>query len=178
MRLISIDCEASGPCPGLGDVLSFGAVIVEPGFKHTYRSLDMKPIHSAFDPGAYAAIGITRAEHEAYSHTVHDGFMAFSNWIRSVGGYQDRMTMVSDNPAFDWQWINWGFQFCLGSNPLGFSARRIGDLWAGMNRKPNDHSSWKRLRRTPHTHDPLDDAMGNAEALIEILNRMATETNR
>jgi hypothetical protein len=31
--------------------------------------------------------------------------------------------------------------------------------------------SFKHLRRTAHTHDPVDDAMGNAEALMEMKKR-------
>jgi hypothetical protein len=29
---------------------------------------------------------------------------------------------------------------------------------------------WKRLRRTKHDHHPVHDALGNAEALIRILD--------
>ena len=28
--------------------------------------------------------------------------------------------------------------------------------------------NFKHLRKTPHTHNPLDDAIGNAEALLEM----------
>ena len=32
----------------------------------------------------------------------------------------------------------------------------------------NSRAAWKHLRKTKHTHFPVDDAKGNAEALIEI----------
>jgi hypothetical protein len=171
MRLLSIDCESSGPCPTRGDLISFGAVVVEPELSRRFRSPDMKPTCAHFDPGAYNAIGITRRQHEAYTATTAQAFEPFARWIASLGS--DRLTMVSDNPAFDWQWINWGFHTVLGRNPLGFSARRIGDIWAGHNGNLRDTTSWKEWRRTPHTHNPLDDAVGNAEALMTIIGKMA-----
>jgi hypothetical protein len=53
-------------------------------------------------------------------------------------------------------------------NPFGFSARRIGDLYAGMEKDFFGGSRWKKFRKTAHTHHPVDDALGNAEALLEI----------
>ncbi|MFL5729533.1 MAG: hypothetical protein ACJ75J_08630 [Cytophagaceae bacterium] len=74
--------------------------------------------------------------------------------------------MFPTNPAFDWQWINYYFHFYLGANPFGFSARRIGDMYAGMMKDLSKGSEWKKFRKTKHTHNPVDDAKGNAEALL------------
>ncbi len=54
----------------------------------------------------------------------------------------------------------------LGRNIFGFSARRIGDLYCGVVK--DSRAKWKHLRKTTHTHNPVDDAKGNAEALLEI----------
>jgi hypothetical protein len=35
--------------------------------------------------------------------------------------------------------------------------------------------SFKHLRKTQHTHDPLDDAIGNAEALLTMAHDMGLE---
>ena len=54
----------------------------------------------------------------------------------------------------------------LDGNPFGFSGRRIGDLYCGF---VNDTwAKWKHLRKTRHSHNPVDDAKGNAEALLEM----------
>jgi hypothetical protein len=166
---ISIDCEASGPCPGYGDVISFGAVVIEPGLTQTFRSPDMKPTCDLFNEGAYKSIGLTRQQHLLYAHTVVFGFQMFHQWLTMLVRDGNQLTMVSDNPAFDWQWINWGFYHAgFDRNPLGHSARRIGDMYAGLTGKENNTSRWKKLRETKHTHDPLDDAIGNAEAYLKI----------
>lgn len=167
---IVVDCEASGPCPGFGSMFSFGAAVVEPGVQRGYRSPTIEPYSEIFNEGAYAAIGMTREQHlaEATASLV-EAVAAFAEWIGSIA--PDRAVFWSDNPAFDWQWINHGFASAGLRNPFGFSARRIGDLYAGLRRNVRDTQSWKRLRRTEHDHDPLNDARGNAEALISILEQ-------
>ena len=82
----------------------------------------------------------------------------------------EKPIFVSDNPAFDWQWINDGFWRTLGRNPFGHSARRIGDFYAGLVGDFTNSSSWKKLRSTPHDHNPVNDAMGNLEAFERLLN--------
>ena len=88
----------------------------------------------------------------------------FAKWIseNSVG----RPVFVSDNPAFDWQFINYYFHYYLDKNPFGFSARRIGDMYCGMVK--DTFAKWKHLRKTIHDHNPVNDAKGNAEAILEM----------
>lgn len=164
--MISVDTEASGPCPLKGDIVSFGAVVIEPGLKRSYRSFDMRPTVDAYDPAAYRVIGISRAEHENYAHTMEEGFRHFNAWLDTL--QSERLVMVCDNPGFDFQWMNFGFMMTIGSNPLGHSARRIGDMWSGLRRREHETLGWKKYRMTDHTHDPLDDALGNAEAYLRI----------
>jgi hypothetical protein len=63
-------------------------------------------------------------------------------------------------------WYFWKF---LGRNPFGYSSRRLSDLVCGIEK--DLYAPWKGLRKTPHTHDPLDDARGNAEVLLELHKR-------
>ena len=41
-------------------------------------------------------------------------------------------------------------------------------LFNGMNKSMKQ--SFKHLRRTKHSHNALDDALGNAEAMLEMMN--------
>jgi len=95
-------------------------------------------------------------------------FMAFWAWITTVS--KGRPIFVSDNPAFDWQWINFYFWKHLKYNPFGHSARRISDYYAGLVGDWWETQSWKRLRVTKHDHNPVNDAMGNAEAFQRLEN--------
>lgn len=77
---------------------------------------------------------------------------------------------ISDNPAYDWQWINFYFWKYFAYNPFGHSARRIGDFYAGLTNGFNNTQEWKEYRQTKHDHNPVHDARGNAEAFIHILS--------
>lgn len=90
-------------------------------------------------------------------------FTAFANWLKQFG---ELLIFVSDNPAYDWQFINYYFHMFLGRNPFGHSARRIGDFYAGIVRNYRAPGrDWKKFRKTVHDHNPVHDAMGNVEAL-------------
>jgi len=87
----------------------------------------------------------------------------FAAWLEQHS--KGRPIFVSDNLAFDWQFINYYFHRFLGRNPFGFSGRRIGDLYTGLVKDASKATEWKKYRITAHTHNPVDDARGNAEAL-------------
>ena len=94
-------------------------------------------------------------------------FEEFDEWL--VQMHDGRLIFVSDNPAYDWQWINFYFWKYLGRNPFGHSARRIGDFYAGLVGDFTAASKWKKLRVTKHDHNPVNDAMGNVEAFARML---------
>ena len=164
MSLIVVDVEADGPIPHQYSMVCFGAVVVEPTLSKTFYGRT-RPISGEWLPEALAVSGFTREQHLTFDEpsVVMENF---AEWIKASS--KGSAVFISDNPAFDWQWINYYFHYYLGRNPFGFSARRIGDLYAGLERDFLAASKWKRLRRTAHTHDPVDDAKGNAEALLQI----------
>lgn len=109
----------------------------------------------------------TRNSFHGHDHHV-ETFAAFREWLENhVPG--QRPVFVSDNPAYDWQWINYYFHLYFGKNPFGFSARRIGDFYAGVIGDFCDADKWKQHRITKHDHNPVNDAMGNVEAFEYIL---------
>jgi hypothetical protein len=160
MSYIVVDVEADGPIPNKYSMVSFGAVIVEPGLNRTFYG-QTKPIGLTWDPEALAISGHTREEHLRFEYpsTV---MQRFRDWV--LANSKGRPIFISDNLAFDWQWINYYFHWFLGANPFGYSGRRLGDLYAGMNK--DTFIRWKHLRKTKHTHHPVQDAIGNAEVIL------------
>lgn len=156
MALIFVDCESDGPCPGLGELTEFGAVELQS--RKTFHGVLWEANADPSNPAIPLRTGKKFDEVEVYT--------AFDKWL---AGFEGRPVFVSDNPAFDWQWINYGFHHTLGRNPFGFSARRIGDFYAGLRGDFYVKQDWKRLRRTRHDHNPVNDAMGNAEAFDRIV---------
>lgn len=167
--LVSCDVEASGPCPGHGDMISFGCVVIEPTFSWQFYSHIMLPECENFKQEAYHSIGMSRDAHYrlAYSH-ITAAMGRFKEWYEELfkATGTNRLVMVSDNPGFDFQWINFECWNKLGYNPFGHTARKIGDVWSGLRGRHYETLGWKRYRQTEHTHHPLDDAKGNAEAWL------------
>jgi DNA polymerase III epsilon subunit-like protein len=163
MSIYVVDVESDGPCPGKHSMVSFGAVLVEPGLARTFRGRT-RPISEVWVPEALAISGVTRAEHLGYDEPAVV-MEAFEKWVLETS--KGRPVLFSDNLSFDWQFINYYFHQQLGRNPFGWSGRRIGDLYCGMVK--DAYATWKHLRKTAHDHDPVNDAKGNAEAILAMV---------
>lgn len=163
MSYFSVDVESDDQSPAIGSMVSFGIVKVSDPTKTFYG--ETKPIMDSWNPEALAISNISREEHEGFDDP-KEVMTKCAKWIEENND-DGRPIFISDNPAFDWQWINYYFHKYYGKNPFGFSARRIGDLYCGLVKHGGKNHEWKRkYRKTKHTHHPVDDAKGNAEALI------------
>ncbi len=163
MSLYVVDVEADGPIPGKYSMVSLGAVLVEPGLGRTFYG-KTRPISEQFLPEALAVCRTTREEHLRHDEPALV-MEAFAGWISETS--RGRPVFFSDNLAFDWQFVNWYFHTFLGQNPFGWSGRRIGDLYCGLVK--DAYATWKHLRHSPHDHHPVNDAKGNAEALLSMI---------
>jgi hypothetical protein len=160
MSFIMVDVEADGPIPGDYSMVCFGAVVVEPSLSKKFYGR-LKPVSEKWIPDALAVSGFSREETLAFDEP--QGVMeAFSRWVKENSKGQPQF--VSDNNGFDWQFVNWYFHRFLVENPFGHSSTNLGSLYKGLVK--DMFVNFKHLRKTRHTHNPLDDAMGNAEALL------------
>jgi DNA polymerase III epsilon subunit-like protein len=158
----SVDIEADGPAPGLYSIVSFGAVLVDSNLNKTFYA-EIKPISERWIPDALAVSGFSREQTLSFEDP-KEAMIRFEAWINQAS--KGRPIFIADNPGFDFAFINYYFHALLGRNPFGFSSRRIGDLYCGL--KLDTFAKWKHLRKTGHSHNALDDAMGNAEAILEM----------
>ncbi len=163
MSLFVVDVEADGPCPGLYSMVSFAAVRVQQEPHDCFFYGETRPLTERFVQGALDACRMTREKHLSFEDSA-EVMKRFEQWLKENS--RGRPVFLSDNPAFDFSWINYYSHLHLGHNPFGFSARRIGDLYAGLEKDFFASSKWKSLRRTAHTHHPVDDARGNVEAFL------------
>jgi hypothetical protein len=162
---IFIDCEARGASPINGTLTEFGAVHYDS--RETFYGQLFEATPDPNNP-AVSIVGKRLASNLEVAQE-------FLEWITKVNGNQ-RAVFVSDNPAYDWQWISAMFDKAGLENPFGHSARRISDYWAGLKRDWTDTQSWKRLRVTKHDHNPVNDAMGNVEAFEKMQKNIKEET--
>lgn len=165
MSLYVVDVEADGPAPGLYSMVCFGAVKVTPELDQTFYG-ETCPITDEYKEDALAVSGFSREQCLEFEDPAVV-MKRFDNWVKET--CDGRATFISDNVAFDWQFINYYFHRFLGQNPFGWSGRRIGDVYCGMQK--NAYRRWKHLRDTTHDHNPVNDAKGNAEVILK-LNEM------
>lgn len=166
MSYFMVDVETDGPIPGDYSMISFGAVLVDEQLNRTFYG-QLKPISEQWLPEALAVSGHTRAETMAFDDP--KAVMAkFKDWIKAES--KGRPIFISDNNGFDAMFICWYFHHFLGENPFGFSSRRLADLYCGLEK--DTFAKWKHLRKTKHTHHPVDDARGNAEVLLLMKKEM------
>lgn len=155
-----VDVESDGPIPGDYSMISFGAVLVDDTLDKTFYG-KLKPISDKFIPEALAVSGHSREDTLGFDKPELVMYN-FNSWIESV--CKDRPIFISDNNGFDWMFICWYFHHFTGSNPFGHSSQNLGSLYKGIEK--DTFKTFKHLRRTKHTHHPVDDAKGNAEALL------------
>lgn len=154
MTLIFVDVEATNLSPFSGHMTEFGAVEYETEASFHGILWEAEP-----HPDNPAQPRITGKQFDAYK-VMYD----FDQWLAAFKA--DRLVFVSDNPAYDFQWINYAFDMTLGWNPFGHSGRRISDFYAGLNNK------W---RITEHDHMPVHDALGNVQAFKRIVKEYGLE---
>lgn len=172
MTWFAVDVEADGPVPGLWSMVSFGAVIIEPGLDRTFYGR-VRPISDKWDPEALAISGHGRKEHEAFPEPEGE-IKRFCEWVEAnsseVGPsvkrpYKTkRAHFVSDNVGFDWAFMSYYLHAYAGRNPFGWGGFDMSDCYKGMVRKVG--AKFQHLVKTPHTHHPVDDAKGIAEAVL------------
>ncbi len=162
MSYIMVDVEADGPIPGDYSMISFGAVVVDKALDKTFYG-QLKPISDNYIEDALKVSGHSREETLAFADpkTVMNDFV---QWINQNS--QGRPIFISDNNGFDWMFVCWYFHHFIGRNPFGFSSQNLGSLYKGL--VADVFKNFKHLRQTKHTHHPVDDARGNAEALLKM----------
>ncbi len=152
-----VDVESDGPIPGDYSMLSFGVVNCDS--KAGMYSNIIKPISDKFIPEALAISGINREVAMIKGGDPKGKMLELEDWLKQ---FNCQPMFISDNNGYDWMFMCWYFHHFLGRNPFGHSSTNLGSLYKGI--VLNVRKNFKHLRKTSHTHNPVDDAMGNVEA--------------
>ena len=164
-----IDVEADGPTPGIYSMIQIGAVALNSNGIQEKFGINLAPITDNYLEAALKAIHVSRDRSLTFPDAKKSMF-AFDDFINRYSlkpQYMGRPIFFSDNNGFDWQFINYYFWKFLNRNPFGFSSNNITNIYGGIHNKLRD-GDWKKFRTTKHSHDALDDALGNSEALLTI----------
>jgi hypothetical protein len=166
MAYIMVDVESDGPIPADFSMISFGAVLVDDKLDKTFYGR-LKPISDKYLQEALNVSGHSREETLLFKEP-KQVMQEFAVWVNFVSS--DKPIFISDNNGFDWMFMCWYFHHFIGTNPFGHSSQNLGSLYKGLIK--DMFKNFKHLRKTKHTHNPVDDAIGNAEALLQMKNNL------
>lgn len=169
MPYVMIDVEADGPCPGtdMYSMVQLGMVVVERGLTRTFFGR-FRPISRHFQPEALQACHLSRAKTLRYPQPMHH-MHRLNRWAKSIKQEDQKIICISDNPGYDWAFLNhycWAF---LGHNPFGHSAQDAGCLVKGAT--GDLQLKWGSLRARNLSHHALGDALDNARLLLQQARR-------
>jgi ribonuclease T len=133
----SVDVEASGPVPGLYNLVSIGVVPVErsgatwaPSDERFYAEL--RPIGGAFDPEAMAVHGIRREQLETAGVPADRVMRDLREFVEIRRRRSSaRAVFVGHNAGFDWAYISYYFTLVKVPNPFGYKSLDIKSLAMG-----------------------------------------------
>ncbi len=166
MSYIMVDVETDGAIPGDYSMISFGAVVIDDKLDRAFYG-KLKPISDKWIPEALAVSGYSREETLGFDEP-KKVMLEFAEWIKQNN--KGQAVFISDNNGFDWMFICWYFHHFINENPFGHSSQNLGSMYKGLVK--DTFKNFKHLRKTEHTHHPVDDAKGNAEALLTMKNKM------
>lgn len=173
---VSVDVEADGPIPGRNSMLSFGsaAYTAEKTLLGTFTA-NLELLEEATpdpktmqwwqsQPDAWAAC---RKDLQAPA----DAMQTYVNWLNELPG---RPVFVGYPAAYDFMFVYWYLIRFAGESPFSHSALDIKTYAMAMLKKPYRDSTKKNMPRhwfdnIPHTHQALDDALGQGALFCNML---------
>lgn len=181
---LSVDIEADGPIPGMYSMLSLGAAAFQlDKSPQGWRQLgafkrNILPLPEAVqDPDTMAWWATQPAAWEASTKDAilaNEAMKDFVDWCRTLPG---PLVFVGYPAVYDFMFVYWYIvRFTGGNSPFGKQGLDIKTMTFERLQcefkeatKRNMPKHW--FRNAPkHTHDALDDAIGQGVLLMNILN--------
>ncbi len=185
MPFVSVDIEASGPIPGVYDMLSFGAVrIARAGRRYVPTAdeiyLEIKPTYGGVQTSAMEVHGLDIEKVMRDGVTIGDAAKQIEAWVDAHATTEDPPVFVGYCANFDWSFVNDMFLRHHHKNPFGYKALDIRALAMGVLGMP-----WLELTQEKIlpalglkpldealAHNALEDARHQAGMLCALLDRL------
>lgn len=193
---LSIDIEADGRIPGQNSMLQFGVAIFDPDGEDPRKPLATFEANLGLLPDAVqdpATMAWWKTQGDAYENTrieaippdiVMPQFVAWCNGLKKKA----RLTLVGYPIAFDFLWLYW-YMIRFGripsgdTGPFGFSGIDIKTMAAARLGLPYRQATKRNMPKRwfegapEHTHDGLDDAIGQGILFVNMMNEPITRTS-
>ena len=175
----SIDVEASGPVPGLFNLVSLGAVPVFPRGEGAFEVgesfyVELRPAFAGSDPGANKVHGLDLERLGREGLEPADALRRLVAFVEATKLPGSKAVFVGHNAPFDWMFVADYFGRFLGRNPFGHSAIDIKAFAMGVGgmswRETSVSALTERyLEAASLTHNALQDARDQAAILRAVM---------
>ena len=173
---ISTDIETDGPIPGPHSMLSFGsaAFLADKSLLSTF-SANLETLPEASGHPETMAWWETQpeawAECRSGLQSPEAAMQKYVKWIRSLPG---KPVFVAYPAGFDFLFIYWYLIRFVGESPFSFSAldaKTYAMATLGLEYRASTKRNYPKrwFEQLPHTHQALDDAIGQGVMFINML---------
>lgn len=173
---ISTDIETDGPIPGPHSMLSFGsaAFLADKTLLSTFTA-NLETLPGA--AGHPDTMAWWKTQPEAWAacrsglQSPQAAMLKYVTWIRSLPG---KPVFVAYPAGFDFLFIYWYLIRFVGESPFSFSAldaKTYAMATLGLEYRASTKRNYPRrwFEQLPHTHQALDDAIGQGVMFINML---------
>ncbi|MDQ7005899.1 MAG: 3'-5' exonuclease [Acidobacteriota bacterium] len=180
----SVDVEASGPVPGLYNLLSVGVTVVAEKTGGGWETaeeiyLELRPVFAGHDPRANAVHGLDLERLAREGLEPRAAMEALADFVRRTCRRGTEPVFVGHVAVFDWMMVAWYFAWCGLANPFGYKGIDTKSLAMGALGLPWLETSRETLEeclglehQDPETAHRADaDARAQALLLIALLER-------
>lgn len=131
-----VDIECSGPVPGLYDMVSLGAVVVQEtagGFAiGAQHYVEIRPTAPRVDAGAMAVNGLDIEALRADGTDLPAALDALTAFVEANTAPGSKPVFVGHNAPFDWSFVNHAYHAHDRPNPFGYKALDTKALASGV----------------------------------------------
>ncbi len=182
---VSTDVETDGPIPGPYSMLSFGsaAYLADKTLLGTFSAnLETLP-GAAAEPRTMEWWRKRPAAWDACRQNVRPPEAAMKEYLAWLKALPGRPVFVAYPAAFDFMFVYWYLIRFTGESPFSHSALDIKTYAMAVLKRPYRESTKRHMPsrwfdELPHTHQALDDAIGQGALFCNMLaenNRMSQE---
>lgn len=182
MPFISLDIEATGPVPGLYDMISLGAVkVVGDGTTYSLADdelyMEIQPFYGGVEPDAMRVHKLDLEKIKAEGVPFAEAAHRLREWSLKGASSKDPAVFVGYNATFDWSFVNDMFYRTGVPSPFGYKALDLRALVMGALKIPwldvKQEAFLPLLEVAPLSpdlaHNALEDARHQGKILIRLL---------
>ena len=133
----SVDVEASGPVPGLYNLVSIGATVIHPDDTGRLKPaedfyVELRPVFAGHVPEANAVHGLDLERLAREGLEPRTALERLTQFVEATCRPGSEPVFVGHVAVFDWMYVSWYYAWCGLPNPFGYKGLDTKSLGMGV----------------------------------------------